>query len=429
MHRDKARFCHAWGRWLLWDGNRWKLDEDGGCMRLATQVAEQIAMDVAEKDNESLRRFATSCADVPRLDRMVRMASCQLPVSVDQLDQNEWLLNCVNGTVDLRTGELHQHDSNQYFTQLCPTSYDESAEAPEWQKFLDDIFRDEELIAFVQRLMGYCLTGSVAEHVLPIFHGSGANGKSTLLNTVMDVLGTEYTLQAMPTLLMQSRGDRHPTELASLFGKRLVSCAETEQGQALSESLVKSLTGGERVIARRMREDFWTFRPTHKLILSTNHKPDVRGNDDGIWRRLIVVPFLRTFQGSEIDKELPTRLRRENLGILRWLVDGCLKWRAVGLQPPDCVRYRTADYRRHSDFLGQFAVEKCRREASANVRFTKLKQELKRWCEENGYGLPNDRRIGSWLKSQGFEHYKSNGSCYLGITLLPSEGGTEGSEP
>jgi putative DNA primase/helicase len=214
-----------------------------------------------------------------------------IPILPDQMDTHPWLLNCANGTLDLKRGNLREHQQEDYLTKLCPFEFHPEAKAPTWEKFLMQILVRESLIRFVQKLMGYSLTGDVSEHILAIFWGVGANGKSTLINAILTVLGEDYAIKANRDLFMARKQDNHPAQLARLFGKRLVVALETHEGARLDEGLVKELTGGDPICARRMREDPWQFVPTHKAILVTNHKPEIRGTDEGIWRRQRLVPF------------------------------------------------------------------------------------------------------------------------------------------
>jgi putative DNA primase/helicase len=265
--------------------------------------------------------------------------------------------------------------------------------------------------------MGYCLTADVSEQKLPIFHGTGANGKSTLLNAFMDVVGSDYTMQAMPDFLMEKRGESHPTEKASLFGKRFVSCVETESSRKLAESTVKMLTGGEKIMARRMREDFWEFSPSHKLVLCTNHKPIVAGQDHGIWRRLLLVPFTQRFEGQRIDKALPDKLRTEAAGVLAWLVRGCMDWQRVGLNPPAIVTNATTAYRTKEDVLGRFIDDECQQGPNVSVTFASLFAKLETWSRDNGDDCPTKKSFGTWLAENGFERSRSNGVVWNGLML------------
>ncbi|MFV0445448.1 MAG: phage/plasmid primase, P4 family [Planctomycetaceae bacterium] len=417
-HRDDIRYCHAWKRWLAWDGCRFAPDEDGAVVRLAKAVADRIWNDARQFDDRNALNFAARTASGSGINAMLKLAQSDVPILPEEMDANRWLLNCRNGTVDLRTGELREHRREDSLTKVCATEFDPHAFAPTWETFLDDDFdRDRELIAFVQRLMGYAVCGDVREQVLPIFHGSGANGKSTLLNAVMETLGTDYAGPAPKDLLMVRKGDSHPTELASLFGRRLVVSMETEGNAALAESLVKQLTGGDAISCRRMREDFWSFQPSHTLILCTNHKPRVKGSDHAIWRRLRLVPFAVQFSGDRQDKSLPDKLRGEREGILAWLVRGCQQWQQLGLANPDAVLQATAEYRNDSDVLGRFIEERCCVGEGFEARFKQLFDSFEEWASDAGERTPSKRALGQMLTEKGFIARQSSGRVYTGIGM------------
>jgi putative DNA primase/helicase len=387
---------------------------------------------------QKTQAWALKSEAAPRIHAMIGLAASEpgIPVLPDQLDRDPWLFNCPNGTLDLRTGRLREHRRGDLVTKLCPTEYHPDAPCPAWERFLGSIFPgeagrpDDELIGFVQRLFGYCLTGDVSEQVLPIFWGGGSNGKSTLLGTAQAVMGPEYAIRANPTLLMQGRGE-HATELAQLFGMRLVVASETEEGARLKESLVKDLTGGERIRARRMREDFWEFAPTHKVILQTNHKPQVRGTDAGIWRRLRLVPFRARFwkpdevgAGEDVpaemvaDTRLPEKLRSEYPGILAWMARGCFDWQHGGLTLPEKVRTATTDYRQGEDVLAQWLAECCvTGDANYRARSAALYLSYVKWCETNREDAAGRRAFGESMAERGYERKVSNGTWYLGVAL------------
>jgi putative DNA primase/helicase len=422
MHSDKLLHCFKWKKWLHGDGCRWQLDDDGTPWRLAKATVQAMFHDGMEGRDGQIMQLASDTASAGKLSAMIKLAAPELPVRVDDLDQNEWLLNCPNGTLDLRTGVISPHKRWQNITVLCPTEFNPNATAPKWEQFLRDIFADDdELIGFVQRYLGYCLTGDVSEQNLPIFHGNGSNGKTTLLNSFMNVVGDDYAMQADTGLLMEKKGESHPTEKAALFGKRFVSCVETDSSRKLAEATVKTLTGGDKITARRMREDFWTFDPTHKLVLCTNHKPIIVGNDHGIWRRLLLVPFDQRFEGKRIDKQLPEKLTAEADGILAWLVRGCLDWQGDGLNPPEVVSSATADYRTGEDPIGRFIEERCEISASAILRFSVMYDRFTTWAEDAGEFVPAKRSVGVYLREHGYEKFTANGTCYRGLDLKPAE--------
>jgi putative DNA primase/helicase len=414
-----------------------------------TKEELEKALAAAQKD----MAWALKSEDARRINAMLDLARSEpgIPILPADLDRNAWLLNCPNGVVDLRTGRLREHRREDYITKICPTGYDPAAKCPAWERFLADIFpatreeseeaHDQELIDFLQRFLGYCLTGDVREQHLVIFWGGGANGKSTLVNAAMGTIGPDYAMKANQELLTVHRGERHSTERMDLFGKRLVVASETSEGAKLNEALVKDLTGGEPIRGRRMHEEQWQFEPTHKLILCTNHKPRIVGSDHAIWRRLLLVPFLVTFwnpddpaeqeKGLPVhlkqDKELPAKLLAERPGVLAWIVRGCLEWQRQGLRVPHGVTAATKAYRQAEDVLQQFLDERCivdgRRQGGSNYRCRagELYAAYKAWCEAGGEEWQKQRTFGGLMTDRGFQRDTSNGVWYLGIALRDGE--------
>jgi putative DNA primase/helicase len=293
-------YCWDWSKWLVWDERHWATDRTGEVTRLTKQMIEDMFRWATEKIASLKRSPGTNTAKLKkqlkrvkeilswavrsesaaRINALIDLARSEpgIPILPEHLDQQAYLLNCMNGTLELKTGTLREHRRTDRITKLCPVEYHADATCPKWLAFLDQIFNgDAELIAFVRRLCGYILTGDVSEHALFLCWGTGANGKSTLLNVLMALLGEDYATKAASDLLLAKRWESHSTEKADLFGKRLVVCSETDQHRRLAEALLKDLTGGEKQSARRMREDYWRFDPTYKIILGTNHKPVVQG--------------------------------------------------------------------------------------------------------------------------------------------------------
>ncbi|WP_231742452.1 DNA primase family protein [Polystyrenella longa] len=415
---DRCLYCHPWKKWLIWNQVRWEIDRSGAIRQLAKEMIDQLWHEVADCPDEDSIKFARDSAKNSGITALLKLAESEVPIMPTDLDQNEWLLNCPNGTVDLRTGKLREHRKEDYITKLCPTNFNPESESYLWDQFLEQIFPDEGLADFVQRLFGYTLTGSTVEHVLPIFWGKGANGKSTVLEVLMSVIGSDYASKAPQTMLVASNGDRHPTELADLFGKRLVVCTETEESRKLNEALVKELTGGDKIRARKMREDFWEFLPTHKLILCTNHKPVVAGTDNGIWRRLLLIPFSQTFSPDQQDKKLKEKLLALSEGILAWAVLGCVDWVNGGLQIPQLIDSATNEYRSDEDVLGQFIDDKCLTGAIAyKIKAGQLFKAFEEWCEESGQQTSTQKKFGQRLAEMGFQKTRSNGWWYQSIAL------------
>jgi putative DNA primase/helicase len=283
--------------------------------------------------------------------------------------------------------------------------------------FLSEVFEGKvELIAWVQKLMGYCLTGDVSEHFLPIFYGEGRNGKSTLLKTVMAVLGPDYSGSVPSGFLAKTRGEQHPTKLVELYGRRLAVDMETGEGMQFNEELVKRLTGGDQISARRMREDFWKFDPTHKLILATNHEPKVKGLDVAIWARLKKVPFLRRFEGSERDPHLDEKLAAESSGILAWMVRGCLAWQKEGLKDVAEIAMATEEYRSEQDTVAQFLADRVEKCPGAKSRKADVVASYRSWCVAAGVEPVAPKTFGASMARGGVQS-DDTGKLYIDIKV------------
>jgi putative DNA primase/helicase len=437
------------------DGSRWKIDDTGQVDRFAKATVKKMydhagaMLKQLKGEGEGDRKagiakalnamiaHARNTEDARALNRLMELARSEpgVPILPDALDCNRWLFNCANGTIDLRTGELRPHKRADHLTQLCPTRYRPGASCPRFLTALAAIFNDDsEIVEFVRRYLGYALTGDVREQALPIWHGAGSNGKTTIVTAVLETIGTDYSGTAPVELLIETRGTQHPTILADLFGKRLIVGVETAESSRFNEARLKFLTGGDRIKARRMREDFWEFSPTHKLILITNHKPEVRGIDHAFWRRLRLVPFEVQFLNAKapenagkiipvnrrIDTKLPEALRAEREGILAWLVQGCLAWQRDGLTVPAAVSRATTEYRIIQDVLASFISECCLESPSVRCRFSTLFDRYCKWADAAREKPLTRKALGEHLVAKGFERKESSGTWYLGLTLRDS---------
>lgn len=407
------------GQWYAWTGMRWERDE-GEVYRCACRLSKIIH---AEADGwrakpartreeagrnqvvaDSLEKWAKKSEMKSTIDAAVGLAKKMLAVDEDQIDSNPWLLNCTNGTVDLRTGELKPHDPMDFITKLAPVAYDPTARSKVWDDVVARVTLEEGLTTrplarFLQRWFGYCATGSTREQAFVVHYGQGSNGKSTILDTIADVLG-DYAATAAPGLLVGSGNDRHPTEIADLFGRRMVTAHETGEGGHLKEDTVKQLTGSDKVKARFMRADFFEFEPTHKLQLLTNYKPIIKGQDNGIWRRVLLVPYMARFGSPEEvaagrahfvkDTRVAERVKAELQGVLTWIVEGARAWFQDGLQPPDAVLAASRDYQAEQDRVGQFINECCEvgdafEAPLADGMGGGLYEAYRAWCGESGF--------------------------------------------
>jgi len=401
-HGEDLRYCYPWGSWLIWDGRRWSLDESGEIHRRAKRTVREIYREAADAADDETRKalgkHAKASEAENRIQAMISLAKSEVPIMPAAMDANPWLLNVSNGTVDLRTGELLEHRWDDLITKLAG-KYGPEASASPWTATLERVLPSAEVRAFFKRLCGYAISGDVSEHVFPVLYGTGANGKSTILNALLEAAG-EYGMQAAPDLLIAKRGG-HPTEVADLFGMRVVASIEVEDGRRLAEALVKSLTGGDKVRARRMRQVFWQFDPTHTAFLCTNHKPEIRGTDAGIWRRIRLIPFTETIPGAEQDKKLPEKLRVELPGILAWAVEGCLEWQRDGLKAPEEVRKATGAYRSEMDVVGAFLRDECETQQGYSATFKEVYDRYEEWCEEGGEKPETRRKFNARLKERG----------------------------
>lgn len=381
---------------------------DPELVQAAAEAPRKNSLDKTEKGAEAVRlmsradaldKWSDRCEFKAVQDAAIGLLRKLLTIEAHEMDCDPWLLNCLNGTIDLRTGVLRVHNPQDYITRLAPVEYRADALAPKFSAFVEAIMGgDAPRVRFLQRWFGYCATGDVREQKLVCHIGAGANGKGTLLNAIQDVLG-DYVGTAAPSLLTAAgAGDRHPTEIADLFGKRLVTAHETDDSAALRESFVKQATGGDKLKARFMRADFFEFSPTHKLQLLTNHRPAVRGQDYGIWRRILLVPYGVRF-GTAIDVEagradalrddgLGEALRAEREGIFKWIIAGATAWYGNGLQPPDSVLSASNEYQREQDRTSQFIDECCLLGADKWAPYTGsfgLYPRYQAWCKESGY--------------------------------------------
>lgn len=403
------RYATGFG-YLTWDGKRWRRDADSVVLeRLAQRAVRhmyRVASQMEDKDRrEALVKHAQRSEELKRILAMVRLARSQpgIAISADDFDRDPWLLNCENGTVDLRFGTLGPHRRGDLITKLAPAAFNADAKCPRWIAFLDRIFSgNAELIHFVQRAVGYALTGDVSERVLFIFYGKGRNGKTTLLNVMMMILG-DYARQAAPNVLMMKKTDQHPTDIADLAGARFVAAIEVEEHRRLSEVTVKQMTGNDRMKARFMRQDNFEFTPTHKTFLATNHKPVIRGTDDAIWDRLRLTPFLVRITEEEDDKQLRAKLLAEATGVLAWAVEGALAWQREGLGTPADVQEATQAYRRDMDVLGYWIGDCCVVSATASATSAALYTSYAQWCVSAGERDPLTKTaFGIALEERGF---------------------------
>jgi putative DNA primase/helicase len=324
-------------------------------------------------------------------------------------------------TIDLRTGQCYPHRPEDYCTKIAAADPEDAGECPLWHAFLQRVTdEDLQLLHYLQRVAGYCMTGVTTEHVMFFLYGTGANGKGIFINTLR-AIWNDYAAVAPMEMFCETRNDRHPTELAFLRGVRLVVAQETERNQRWAESKIKALTGGDPITARYMRQDFFTFTPQFKLMIAGNHKPSLRGVDEAIRRRMHLIPFTITIPEPERDTQLFEKLKPEWDAILKWAVDGCLEWQKIGLAPPPAVREATDNYLTEEDTLGKWIDECCAVDQSYSVRSSELYTNWKKWAETAGEHPGSQKRLSQALIDRGFRPGRdaSKLAMFYGVALKP----------
>jgi len=411
-HKEYLRYCPQLKQWLLWNGNRWEIDTAGRIFQKAKETAKIIEIEISRTDDQKLRdkiiEHSKRSQSLPRIKAMVMLAQSvpDIQVNVSDLDPDHMKLNVANGTVDLKTGDLLPHCKDDLITKSTGVIFDKKAECPQWQDFLNKIMAGKKsLINYLQLIIGYALTGLTKEQCFFIFNGYGANGKSTFFELIRKMLG-HYAAHTPPTTLLKSHlGIR--SDLARLKGTRFVSAVETGIGNKLNEPLTKELTGGDPVTSRFLFREYFEQNPTFKIFIATNCKPEIQGNDHGIWRRIRLIPFDVTLSDDEIDRDLPQILEKELPGILSWAVQGCLDWQKNGLVMPSDVQFATAKYKEDSDIISKFIDDYCEQGLDKKISIKNLYDAYKNWAEENADEILTKKTFGHLLKQRGFKQGKS----------------------
>jgi putative DNA primase/helicase len=408
QHGSDLRYCPKLG-WMAWSGKRWGLDDTGAVDRCAKKTVRSIygeAENCPDKDRrEALASWAHKSESDVRIKAMISLARTEAEVIVrhERLDRDPWLLNVGNGTLNLKTGELRQHRWQDLITKITPIDLHRGVDCPRWKSFLERVTDgNNDLIRYLQKAVGYSCTGSTREQRFFMPYGTGANGKTTFLNTISAVLGDYAKHTATETLLVR-RGDSISNDVARLAGARFVSAVETESGRRLAEGLVKQMTGGDKMAARFLHQEFFEFVPAFKLWLAVNHKPRVTGTDHAIWRRIDLIPFVVTIPESERDPDLAEKLQEELPGILAWAVAGCKLWQAEGLESPETVKTATAEYKQESDIVATFIEERCEQGPDCEVSKTALYEAYSEWSKKSGEFSVSKKEFGMRLAEKGFK--------------------------
>lgn len=419
QYAEDWRYVAAWGYWLHWDGKCWRRENTLRAFDLARLVCRSAAV---QCDKVSIATKVASANTVAAVERLAR-ADRRHAGTTDQWDSDPWLINGVTGAVDLRTGKVSVHNRQDYSTKIAAAGIVAEQEPPaHWLAFLNDITDgNQDLQSYLARMAGYTLTGVTSEHALFFLYGTGANGKSVFVNTLAAVLG-DYAANAPIDTFMETKTEHHPTDVAGLRGARLVTAIEVEKGRRWAEAKIKSLTGGDKISARFMRQDFFDYKPQFKLIIAGNNKPTIREVDEAMKRRLHLIPFTVTIPAAKRDHTLPEQLLKERDGILRWAVEGCLEWQRIGLNPPSCVMSATEEYLESEDAFGRWLNDECSLNPTTRTPTDELYQSWKTWTERWGEYTGSMKKFSDDLYKRGFKRSRSSRQRFFqGIVLAGKE--------
>jgi len=424
-HGRDIRYNAAWKKWVVWNGKYWEMDEGGVLihekgLEMVHNIYDELLKTADYRERIDIEKAAMMSESVRRRKAFVEAATwiSALRTKTDELDANPWLLNVKNGTVDIMSGEFREHRQEDMITKIANVDYDPAADCPMWKQFVREIMDYKgDIIKFVQTAAGWSLSGDISEQTMFILYGTGANGKSTFLNTIMFLLG-DYATATPTETFMRKSGDNFSNDVARLRGTRFVTTTEVEQGRRLSEPLIKKITGNDQMTARFLYGEFFNFSPTFKIFMATNHKPVIKGTDHGIWRRIRLIPFTTRIPEEKQDKHLELKLREEASGILNWLLEGIAIWKQERLRTPKAVLFATDEYRGEMDVIGNFIKEKCRQKKDSTIAIKKLYKVYSDWCEENNEYPVSERFFTLRLKEMGFEQGRTSAERFwVGITI------------
>jgi len=426
-HGKDLRYNCLWKKWVVWNGSRWEMDDgylvhDRG-LKIVRGIYAELLKTADYRERIEIEKHAMQSESARRRKALIEVASWipELNVKTDDLDKDPWLFNVKNGTIDLRTGEMREPCPDDLITRIANVEFDPEAECPAWKKFIMEIMNfNTELIHFIQNAAGWAITGDTSEQSMFILFGTGANGKSTFLNTIMNLLG-DYAIATPTETFMRKNGEQITNDIARLRGTRFVTTTEAEHGKRLSEPLIKQITGNDRMTARFLYGEFFNFVPTFKIFMATNHKPVIKGTDHGIWRRIKLIPFTTRIEEEKQDKHLEQKLMLEGPGILNWLLEGARRWCKEGLKTPNIIINATDEYRAEMDIIGNFIRERCVQVSGASIRSRELFKCYQDWCDENNERASSERFFGLRLKELGLEQKRNNeGRYWQGIGLRVS---------
>lgn len=429
LFSDSVRYCYTDKRWYFYDGRKWCIDNTGAIKRMADKAVEAMRAEAkvyAQSDEDSggdmlkaFEKHEKASRSNKSKNAMLGEVQHHVPVLPAQLDRLKTELNTPGGIIDLRSGEIKPHAPEKYFTKITSVEYSENSDCPRWLAFLDDIFSgDKELIRYVQKAVGYSLTGSTSEQCAFFLYGTGRNGKSTFLEVIRDVFG-DYSTNIQPETIMvrSNQSSAINSDIARLKGARLVTSVEPNEGVRINEGLLKQLTGDDVVTARKLYGDEFEFKPEFKLWMATNHKPIIRGTDTGIWRRIHMIPFTVQIPSDKVDKKLKYKLKAEMPAIFKWCVDGCLLWQREGLKMPRAVLESVREYRREMDVISAFVEDRCTVGKGLSVKSSQLFAAYLSWAEHNNEYRMSSTKFGGEMSKRYEKIRTKSGIYYNGIAL------------
>ncbi len=424
---DHIKYLSTDKDWYIYNGQYWQADNTGMIEQICDNTINALdtepinipadaTPDEEDKARKNWNKFKKHERSNKAKNDLIKELRHHVPVTHADFDKEDMVLNTPSGWVDLTNGELHDHDIGKMFTQITGSEYSENIDCPHWIEFLIETFEgDMELIHFIQKAIGYSLTGSNKEQVMFILNGNGRNGKSVFLDTIQPIFGL-YAKTMNVSSLMVKYGQSANSDIARLEGARFVVSSEANEGARLDEGLVKQLTGGDRVVARKLYGQEFEFEPKFKIWMATNHKPLIRGTDDGIWRRLVLIPFNHQVPLEKVDKSLKDKLLAESMGILKWAVDGCLMWQSEGLALPKSIANAGNDYRNEMDVLSEF-ISDCCEVGTGEVSATVLYEKYASWATDSTEYKMSKRKFGIEMGKKFEKVHNRAGAFYQGITI------------
>ncbi len=419
MFREDVRYCAVYKKWFVWNGKFWEQD-NGTIIEYAIHCVRSIytyADLLPEGDQrKALIQHALRSENGNKIKLLVSLAAGlkDMAITPEEWDANPWLLNCQNGTIDLKTGQLRPFSKTDFITRICSAPYDEHCPTPLWNQLLDTVMSGKKImIEYLQRAFGYSLTGDISEQAMFVLHGTGSNGKSTLLNIFSAVMNT-YAQSSSSEAFMQKKSESVNNDIARLKGARFVTAIEMEENKRLAESLIKSMTGGDKLVTRFLYGEYFEYVPQFKVFLAANHKPIIRDTTNSIWRRIKLMPFENTFTEKDRDRHFAEKIMaKEMQGILAWAVKGCLLWQQEGIQDPPSVKRATTEYRTEMDSFATFFEECCAEKADGRTTNKMLRAVYDEWCRDNGEYALSQRPFSQKLLEMGFTKKRIGGSGLL----------------